>query len=1231
MTSASRITAHQHIALEMYGSHPYSNSSSQQNSGPPAPEWRVPSTAQQRPSRKPTPGPTPPPPPPHPPLSASSYNPNTYGSISSHSQVASNVGASGSPGASSATVDTTAWGVKYNRQQYPIYAPPPLPPRPSSTPGHSSSAQSPIVSPSGTTKPLAAAPTYGPLSSAAEYQPQWTTNAPYASQLPAVNSLPPPPPPVPPGYQNPTPQQGCQTSQQLSPPPYSVLPPAESKDSSAQQHVSISSTHAPSLQPTPLGEVPVSAANTSSCGGALPVTAPPVPPKTSANIIPTSAFPLDPWGPSDWEHLTPAPGDIDDVEALGPKQNAAHLGATSELPPSYPAPMPSTTSNSQTIDYTPSPNVSPITQPMHTQNGTMGQNTPVSSSITQGTQEPPRPVRMDTSESIYSIASATETSESIDGVIEAWNRPVTADPQPSASQSDQRTSSQTDHPTPMQKLSPLEIPKPKQDFSIPRKEIQSGVNTPRSSNTPNEVSAKVDASSPQLKLLDPYDDLDPWSKSSLERYVAMLRKEAVADSDAERFKIFTAFMSKETKLREILYNIEHEPELEDVADQRPTSDLQQSGRTTPPIESGLIPVELEESNVESADVSEDLEDGKYSPGGRPILPRVHTPSTLGLERPASQPPGKSHNSGQQHQSQALRATSVPPSLLGKQELSPLMSNPPQPIYTPFRYTEGPQRGSDHLVVGRPAYQAYSALRQASAESGRVMSNAPLLGSQEDPNSTTTHAGNNGHDETFIGLIREKSVTYRKASRRKSSPPPLPMSLRQGRPTGPVDDLRSMVSSPLAKQSESSWHITTRKDLEKYSNDFDYIQEAVNSWETASKSRRENLDKERMHRQELSEKRIDELFNGREIGYADINVLEEDFRQTEARAQLDEERKELEDYIAEVFNPLDERLKKEISALQAQYDSALGQLDHENSKIKNSVTDKYNLSHTMKTVNEIYQKLENRYQRRLEIALDREHRRKKTERRPLVFIGDSVALKQLDQEFDEMEKRNVLEAAKDRDQRANRLMDSFDDAIMHGLGENQCLLDDVAGKLSKIDTAAIRSSSLADSEIENMLKSVYNLVDSLRQDSESILHNFGIADLVLNDADYGVSVAEARYANADTDVFQRLEQEKKKEDSRIQADLKSKLDSVRAGPAEITATINDLLKASDKAPIVKPNRPSVSAPTYHPIDILFPGPRPTASAGPKPPTEDSEHQERLRRALENAKKRNASRNTSQPQN
>ncbi|KAG2412561.1 hypothetical protein HFD88_010118 [Aspergillus terreus] len=955
-------------------------------------------------------------------------------------------------------------------------------------------------------------------------------------------------------------------------------------------------------------------------------------------VVATGASALGSGGPSDWEHLSPVPGDVDDVATFEPRRDPAHSRTYSELPTSSPVAPADTASVSPPTTATPLPNVSPSTQHTHMQgNGAPSdqfRQSPVSPSTSLGYQEPPPPVRVDTMESTYSNASGTGTSESIDKVIEAWKRPVSPDKQPTLGQGTDHSDVETKPSTPLEGPSPLDVSKQTPDGPPEQTDDPTNEITSISDGVTNKDENKA---AYQRKAPDPFEDLDPWSKSSLERYVAMLRKEAVADSDEERYKIFTAFMAKETKLREILYNVDHDQKSDEPSTDKPTP-VQESPqpkanepeKIDSPIESGLIPVETE-GYFGSTDVPEETEDGNYSPGGRPILPRLHTPiSATSLQRSSSVAVGTKHSHGLSGQIQLSRPTSVPPKMsdaMRKQSLSPLTTNPPNAIYTPFRYAEGPQRGSDNLIFDRPAYQAYSALRQASAESGRMMSNAPAPTPIERPGSVAPSTTKEEDDETFVGLIREKSVAYRnKSSRRISSPPPpLPAALRQGRPAGSIDELRSMVSSPLAKQSESAWHITTKQDLEKYPNDFTYIREAGTSWEAANKSRREQLDKERMRRQEESEEHVDALFNEKEIGYADINVLEEEFRQTEARVQLNEEREEVDDFVKTVFKPLETRLTEEISALQDLYESALSQLNLENSRIQDSERDKYNLSHTMKLVNDIYRRLELRYHKRLQIALDLERRRKKAERRPLVFMGDSAELKKVDADFDQMEKQNILRAARDRDERANRLMDAFDEAIIHGLGENQSLLDEILAKVSKIDLAAIRSSGMADSEVEQMFKSVQYSVDSLRQDSENILRYFGLADAALNEADYQVSVAEARCSGADADVFRRLDEEKKKEDAKIQNDLKSKIASVRAGPAKILAAMNDLLKCLGKAPIFEEPAPIEPLPAGQSVGALIPGPRPpTANIKSKSSEEDSEHQERLRRALENAKKRNAAR-------
>ncbi|KAL4936117.1 hypothetical protein BDV06DRAFT_205582 [Aspergillus oleicola] len=1226
-------------------------------STPPAPEWRVPA-APPRPPRGHSPGgglasPPPPPPPPQ-------YNPST-GSYGPSYGPSGHPSASASPISGLAGVNTATWGVNYNRQNHlQSPPPPPLPPRPPSTSGQQPNVLSPVVSSADPYQPPPVAPSYG----GQDYYQQWASDPNYASHQPAT-SLPPPPPPLPPPPVDATsyhaPAQPQQTWNQPSPPTYpnQYYPPSTGTTQSppaAHTEVPHSQYYPPIAAPSHSSPPPAQPADAyyqnfnaqptsypterpssqSPAPGTLPTSGPPVPPKASPLIIPTGASVLGFGGPSDWEHLSPVPGNIDDVDAFKPRRDPP-VSYVPEAPPSHEIGTTGVAPNAHSSN--PSLSNPDFSRPAVSAKPSHYHSTqsPVSPGSRQDSHPPP-PARMDTTGSDYTTASLLTSSENIDGVIEAWNKPITTDDRSSSIQDSPEVDPQpvSRHTTP----SPAETTS-KQSVSIASANGASVNEAGTVKSVISEPAKKAESPRPPSRQVDRYEDLDSWSQSSLERYVAMLRTEAVADSDEERFKIFTTFMAKETKLREILYSIEHEtkPVVEaprqPAAAETPVKEPEEPEEIKPkptPDESGLIPVETEEhyfKPANKADDVEDVEDGAYSPGGRPILPKLHTPQPATLHRSTSNPGGHKYSASSAVAAHAPRPSTVPPQLDdGKSMYSPLTTNPPQRIYTPFRYTEGPQRGSEKLEINRPAYQAYSALRQAQAESGRVMADSltPALTEGNRARSDSSTSIKQEHDETFVGLIREKSVNYRKKPPQTSAPPPLPPSLRQGKPPGPVEELREVTSSPINKQSESLWHTTVRKDLEKFPNDFGFVRETFKSWEAATKSRRDNLEHERVKRQEESESHIDALFNGKEIGYADINILEEEFRQSEARTQLEEERYELDDFIANVFQTVDKRLEEEISTLQVHYDSALSQLDRENSS-KEEGADKHSISHTMKIVNEIHHRLEMRHHKRLEIALDRERRRKKAERRPLVFMGDSAALKKLDNDFDQMEKRNILEAAQARDDRANKLMDLFDDAIMLGLGENQSLLDELSAKVTKVDEAAIRTSGLPDAEIEQILKSVHSLVEYARKDSESILHSFGVADSALNNADYSVSVAEARYANAEPDVFRQLEAEKKKEDAKIQDNIRDKLQSVRVGPAKITGSINDALRALGKTPF--PDIPVIKdvIPASQLYDVSLPNPvRPasTVEVAARKMDGDPEHRNRLRKALEDAKKRNAAR-------
>ncbi|KAJ6109590.1 hypothetical protein N7486_001825 [Penicillium sp. IBT 16267x] len=1159
----------------MYGSN---------QSDPQQPEWRLP-------ARRPIPTSEPAPPQPPRPPTGGVYLPANYGPISNpNTPVRPNVSSSPITPLSGMT-DPRTWGVQYNKHM--IHAPPPLPPRPPSTNEQPSNYAPPPSQSQSQPHSPALNPNIPPPSVSHQ-----TYEAFADARPPSANSIPPP-------YDFP-PRQNQAPSSQYQTPNVPLPPPKIPQDQPAASQQP--NTPRPPLLAQGIGP----AATQGSYGRA-----------SDPSATPTFASALGPGTPSDWEHLGPTEGDFDDAPWFPPRDLAPPSPETIQTPPGFSTglskPAVASVSTSQPPANPNQQAYSPTYQTPRPQ-----KNDPVSPvSASAGNRVHAIPLnRMD---SVSSSSTWSQRTESIDNVIDAWVKPL--EPAPKANESDKASSiSHLDLPSKSAQSSPVESPKPQSPPQDTRPAPSTG--------SPGEARGNI---APQP--VDPYEDLDPWFKSSLTRCVAMLRKEAVADSDEERFKIFTAFMAKETKLREIMYNIEHEPPvIQEIRSSRAPQRSSISEERKPPIESGLIPVETEE--VESpTKISDDVDDdgtgSEYSAGGRPIMrkkpgrsssPQKPKLSMFSEEKEKPKHPARTYS---MHLSEEQ-----PP-------LEPLASEPPRPIYTPFQYTEGPQRGSDNLTFARPAYQAYSDLRQASA-TGRVMSNVPPSQSEFAPLTTSTSPSE--HDETFIGIIRHKSNAYQASSQWNTTPvPSLPDALRQGRQEDLLEDLRTMVRSPLDNQPESPWHSTAREGLGKFSDDLSYVQKSIDDWEHAATGRRKKLDDDRATRQEQSETHIDALFNDKEIGYADINTLEENFRQTEARTQLDEERKEVDDFISQVFSPVDKRLKDEISALRKSYESAVNQLDRDQ-KGKSTASDRRSPSVTIKMVYEIHNRLEIRFQKRLELALDCERRRKRAERRPLVFMGDMASLRQLDGDFDLMEKRNILEAAKDRDGRANQLMDSFDDAILHGLGMNQSLLDELSSKAARLNPTNLRASGLPDSEIEQILKSVAAFAVSLRADSEAILRSSGVAEKSLNDADYAVSVAEARYANSEPDIFERLEAEKKKEDSILDRDLDSKLQSIQKGPQALDATIQRLIQALAKTPraatpvsvVIEEASPvsqPVGVPSLElPLELRPATVRPpTVAPSQAPPARrlsdpKDEHQDRLRRALEDAKKRNAAKSS-----
>ncbi|KAL8675316.1 MAG: hypothetical protein Q9168_000273 [Polycauliona sp. 1 TL-2023] len=731
-----------------------------------------------------------------------------------------------------------------------------------------------------------------------------------------------------------------------------------------------------------------------------------------------------------------------------------------------------------------------------------------------------------------------------------------------------------------------------------------------------------------------YVDLDPWARSSLNRYVAMLHEEARAPTDMEKLNLFKAFSRKEWKLRAVLYGADDEPGsdlLQGTKDdsiqranglnfQRPASkalpalppdadrprhgvDQDRYPPTSPklpaPTAARLITAVQEETPIsppgnepppviKSGLAQQDAEGEiteSYSPGGRPIRAQASDPPksfTRPLPDTCSRPSTR-HSTA---------------------------SNESKPAYTPFRYSQGYVDDADQPVDRRASFRPYAALKLEPVEdhtgtTPESTSEIPRLTSlPRDPNP-------NLHD----GLTEEKASSIEQTTSPKQRPSETnsPWSIPKDRE--PSLDLRRFEKAdfdPLSAVLPLSGHIppgavelaSFQLGMNAVPDDFGFIHQHVMTWDTKAKKARVEHEKERQSRQTESEQRIDALFNDDEIGYGDISELEDEYKRAEAARKTSEDRAEYSTFIEEVFNAVWTRLHFEIDQLTPMYDEYTN-LAHETLAGKEMFTaseGQYALAPTMSTLLTIHQKLEIRHQKAFEAVLERDRRLKKTEVAPWYTLGNVTKVKQLEKQFDRAEKKAIVEYCKQRDARANRLMDVLDQNTLRGVGANQDYMEAVMKAVRRIASGRAFASAPANEAglgMEEVIKAK-SVTAVLASSSEQIVQTFHVADMLLNAADYELSVATARLAQADSTTLERLKDERTAEDAKLMRDLQHRLTLIREDSRRTNDEIEKLL--------------------------CFLGVEGGHGPGGKMPRmpvpTEAEHEQRLQKALEDAKRRNA---------
>lgn len=860
------------------------------------------------------------------------------------------------------------------------------------------------------------------------------------------------------------------------------------------------------------------------------------------------------------------------------------------------------------------------------------------------------------------------------------------------------------------------------DKALPQGSPKSTKSIERAGGTSAPISPKAPSSPKIIKVTDPYADLDPWGKASLNRFAAMLREEARVESNRDKLNIFNVFTSRESRLRVVLYGsdddlilppkeaaigqIEEEPPIQDHAQHKAEDEafderqIKKQSRLKPssaqqtavgnrqdsltPTEQKAIETKLaaqiaaEEapmtdqkqilpqsqnkgSSVQQAkerantagslkalpalppnrDSMVDLPTGRvtainrqdsassrqqdtargvvsrtefdtpsdevpYSPGGRPVIPKSPQGTRKGLEGVDSEVENGT--------SKVVHGNSIDPEKGTVPEARPR----PRP-----KTMEGQSEVNNYLTNRRSVYRPFA------SQTMETMDNNSNFGRQSDVNI----------DPTPMPLLRAPSSKFNAvpelANEAKSLPEVMPETVLQTPPSLEQSDVRRFVPAdfdPLrmvlpegeAKVAESK-RLQDLKDLmEAIPEDFSFIHASVVAWDAEIRVQREVNDRLRHERQAESEKRIDSLFDDHEIGYGDISELEAEFTRSEAARKADEDRSEYQTFVSDVFELVWTRLHYELDQLVPLYGRYSVIMDETlaGKHMFDRADEGLALAPTMTQFLALHQKIEIRHQKAFEAVLERDRRLKKTEISPWYTLNNIPKVKQLEKQFEDAERQAIIEYCEQRDGRANQLMDVLDQNTLRGVGANQDYMEAIMKAVRRIASGRAFTSVPGTEGAAGGLAQVQKaqaLTALLATSSEQIVQTFHVADMLLNSADYEVSVAKAKVARVDMSTLVKLKEERAKEDQKLMRDLEHRLALIREDSRRTNDEILKLMlflgvhqgRATETA--------SCALGMHMRGGSLEAAAVMNVQAGP---VNDPEYQERKKNALEEAKKRNA---------
>ncbi|KAK6528876.1 hypothetical protein TWF694_004107 [Orbilia ellipsospora] len=355
----------------------------------------------------------------------------------------------------------------------------------------------------------------------------------------------------------------------------------------------------------------------------------------------------------------------------------------------------------------------------------------------------------------------------------------------------------------------------------------------------------------------------------------------------------------------------------------------------------------------------------------------------------------------------------------------------------------------------------------------------------------------------------------------------------------------------------------RDAFEKVGSNFSELDKMRKAFEVEAKKIRDKNEAERDRLKSEHDEYTEELYSQQKILYEDLHDIDEQFNTEQNALKEKQEKEEFDKFNKDIFTPVYNMIQERIVELKKQQKSLLTFIKTASSGREkfDPQINKPNLQDALLVLLDLHELLEVHYMKLQEAIADRDKRFKSTVLTPLYASNNYAKLRDAKKYFDEEEKKAVVKAATDGNDRAKALKAVIDDSMIPGLDLEFGFFDEVEQCVTKIIEGLPENPKEYNGDLKLLyeeLEYASNILETLTNTQASMFKLYHQVNSGVGKTEKAIAVAQAKQKGDKPDLIKKIGEDKDAQMQTLDEELKERLEDVNGHFAEAKTKLEPIL-------------------------------------------------------------------------